>query len=430
MLFWLYLAVCLPVLSMGTETDKISLNQSANLTIDKNECYYEASFDYDEEIKKLNVHEPYFEDESFVSFELKALKLNNEKIIEDNSVSVRPHALITNLDRRKKIINQSEYPWSMIGNIFTHFMTDYGQARVYRSTGILIGKKFVLTAAHCIYDRQYGCPIKIEFCSGDERSFVSRLMIDPLYFKGEEKDQEKHDLGLLMLEKSLGIYLGFTNIAICSDKEFPMNVIIAGYPGERHYDGIMAYADGDVFSSDASTLCYKIDTSPGQSGAPVLSWKEKNPIIIGVHTRGQPMEENYGVRINDDNLALIQNWVRKLKKFKKNKENEKEELNYLGKSVLSTSKINSLVLVGFRPCKNFPDQYYYETDDLELTEKFKKISQDNIESTESSIGNRHGDFHFDAVDLKTLQYIKEKIKKRNRILSRITKKETNRYSMS
>jgi len=56
-------------------------------------------------------------------------------------------------------------------------------------------------------------------------------------------------------------------------------------------------------------IYYQIDTSPGQSGSPILLNKQKN-VAIGIHKAGckKPKNHNFGVLFNKDILAELKKW--------------------------------------------------------------------------------------------------------------------------
>lgn len=69
-------------------------------------------------------------------------------------------------------------------------------------------------------------------------------------------------------------------------------------------------ADGVCCDTDQVFIYYKIPTSRGQSGGPVMKKVGDKFYAVGVHTRGDSFHNrNCGVRLNTEKRKLINQWI-------------------------------------------------------------------------------------------------------------------------
>lgn len=62
---------------------------------------------------------------------------------------------------------------------------------------------------------------------------------------------------------------------------------------------------------DETFIYYKIPTSRGQSGGPVMKKVGNKFYVVGVHTRGDPLNKrNCAIRLNTEKRKLINDWIK------------------------------------------------------------------------------------------------------------------------
>ncbi|KAK7192796.1 hypothetical protein DPSP01_011217 [Paraphaeosphaeria sporulosa] len=161
-------------------------------------------------------------------------------------------------------------------------------------TGWLVNSTTVATAGHCLYDREdtggYLQYIKVYFgfhgsSSTKEATCIYRhgvsAAIPAEYLKAQSY---QHDVGFITLNQPV------TDIEpvkyTSTPKKTSLKLGVVGFPGDRDF-GQYLYehwedVDIDLASNDV-LLSYKIDTTGGQSGSPILRSDLK---AVGVHVAG------------------------------------------------------------------------------------------------------------------------------------------------
>ena len=93
-----------------------------------------------------------------------------------------------------------------------------------------------------------------------------------------------------------------------------MRVCIAGYPVDtkkRKFNKSMYMHSGQIRDIEDQKLDYQIDTSAGESGAPLIYYnKEKlTNVVIGIHNSGsEAAQRNTAARINSVVFAKLREW--------------------------------------------------------------------------------------------------------------------------
>lgn len=158
-------------------------------------------------------------------------------------------------------------------------------------TGALIAPDLVLTAAHCLYDRQSRKPIDpagIEFLAGWRNGrasayrFVRRAVVHPDFVYGDDvsADRVRDDVALLELQQP-----------IRNTQVIPF--AIAARPRKGQDIGVVSYARNraeapslqrvcTVMARQQGVLVMSCDVDFGSSGAPVFSFDGDAPMIVSV----------------------------------------------------------------------------------------------------------------------------------------------------
>lgn len=188
-----------------------------------------------------------------------------------------------------------------------HLKTDLNDELV-NCTGTIISKNIILTAAHCVYNQKLNIKAKSAkiFFRQDNNKFLEyksiNIKIHPEYLTNNNK---RYDIGLIKIKNNNTISNEMNNNSYVELIEDLGNrgIQIIGYPADKINEStITLWSDkGIVFSEENGILSYKIDTTSGQSGAPILL---ENGNVVGIHTSGNK-KINYGVHITKDILKWI-----------------------------------------------------------------------------------------------------------------------------
>ena len=180
---------------------------------------------------------------------------------------------------------------------------------------------YVLTAAHNVtaYDEfndEWIDVTDIAFKYNNKEFIGKKLYICPTYkTKSSQYKSEYNDIAIIVFQNTVNKGLTFDNFTllscVVSDKEYSnietINGYILGFPGEYN-DNIIWGMKGVIKSKrNENKLCYKIDTTPGQSGSLIFG-EIKNGIygIMGIHTDGDMITKiNCGTKINGNKRRWI-----------------------------------------------------------------------------------------------------------------------------
>ncbi len=158
-------------------------------------------------------------------------------------------------------------------------------------TGALIAPDLVLTAAHCLYDRDTGARMPdrlITFQAGwrngraEAYRSVRRAVAHPdyLYSGGDELDRVGHDLALLQLDQPI-LLPQLQPYAVGHSPGRGAEVSVVSYARDRA--GIPSIEQGcGVLASEGNALILTCDIDFGSSGAPVFSLVDGVAEVVSV----------------------------------------------------------------------------------------------------------------------------------------------------
>lgn len=242
-------------------------------------------------------------------------KYNVQTRTYDNPYTLEPVYDISSISTCSVGVDDREVDYSQSGVV----RINYGFSNYY-TTGFVVGRHTILTAAHCINGAGIDPrPISITLFNNDGTEFDT-YDIQYLHYPANYSDEfgtvldSGLDYGLITVNENLtsrkmklGVSRG--NMTVTN----PL-LYVTGYPVDNpvmengHYNMVTGegYLSGDKVSD--KYLDYDIFTSGGQSGGPVyVKDSDCVPIVVGIHRGGWGIVSKTGVRITTDILQFVYN---------------------------------------------------------------------------------------------------------------------------
>lgn len=241
-----------------------------------------------------------------------------ETIAQATSGSGASAETVIGTDDRVRVTNTRVAPYRQVVALKMTF--NGGQ---FIGSGILIGRRHVLTAAHCIYDPFiYGAADRVEVIpglDGNSRPFGSATAVRLDTFKEwRQTGSPEWDMGLITLDRPIGTKTGWMDTAVWSNAQIRnARLNTAGYPGDLDPAGDTMYrTSGRARSVERNMINYAgtMDSFGGQSGSAVWINVNGRPTIAGIHaygSAGPPNNYNSAVRLTGEKFRTVEQWMQR-----------------------------------------------------------------------------------------------------------------------
>lgn len=211
-------------------------------------------------------------------------------------------------DDRVRVFNTRQFPARAI----VYIIVEGSDGNYYRCTGYLYGPSIVGTAGHCVYFRAMGGWIVRAWVypgqNGSESPFGYCQATKAHSVSGWVQDQDQRfDYGALELNCTIGDTTGWFGTRWQPDPYDGNTAGLYGYPADKQPSATMWGMLGPISDSYRYRLRYKIDTTGGQSGAPVYRPGCGNRCVIAIHASGG-RKYNYATRIAKSTFDNLMAW--------------------------------------------------------------------------------------------------------------------------
>jgi glutamyl endopeptidase len=223
-------------------------------------------------------------------------------------------------DERTRIVTTDQQPWKLICALEI-----YAPWGTFVGTGWFAGPRTLITAGHCVFDKKQmgGWADKIVVTPGRDRergpfkSFTTtRFSTVDAWRARQDAD---YDIAAIHLEEDVFPATDVFRVGALPDDELQDYLVnVSGYPASPGGGTELYWAKNRIRAVTPRRIFYDVDTSGGQSGAPVYIFPDENsrPIVVGIHAYGEggtPASMNLRVnsapRIIPEVVTQIQEWI-------------------------------------------------------------------------------------------------------------------------
>ncbi|BBK32861.1 protease YdgD [Stella humosa] len=195
----------------------------------------------------------------------------------------------------RRVVEPGEYPWSAIGRL----NTSIGQ----RCTGTMIAPRLVATAAHCLYNRRTGQPLRpeaVHFLAGYGRGEWAATAPAIAIRRGHDgpPGDPAGDWAIVTLAQPVGNQVGWIAPAFALPSA-DAAILRAGYGQDRaHLPMAVLGCNVRPAGGGRPLLAHDCDAVRGDSGSPILAIVDGRIHLLGVHSgHGQGPKGTIGVAV-------------------------------------------------------------------------------------------------------------------------------------
>jgi len=220
---------------------------------------------------------------------------------EDSSLQANPKFTLINQPSELKSL-----PYSAIVQLQINLG---GQNIDYFASGVLIGPRHVLTAAQNIFDKDHKCwatnvKVLVARCQGTSICKVclaSRLYVFP---RDSSRPNLGYDLGLVLLDESIGYSCGWLSLACCKDDMLDnANIDVIGYSYDKESQNIIRKCETHISNVRQDTIEYEVGQLRASMGTCLLWKKDSESMVVGI--QGIEGNQAKGFRVSKVNFEAI-----------------------------------------------------------------------------------------------------------------------------
>ncbi len=224
-------------------------------------------------------------------------------------------------DDRQRILETDLSPWRRICAL--NLIAPDGSRAI--GTGWLAGPQTVLTAGHCVHDRDVfgGWASSIDISAGRDGAHFPFGTVTAVRFSALDRwvdtADPDFDIGCIHLDEPLGERVGWFAVGSVPPSELEHHLAnICGYPADLGAGTEQYFHENRILHIGPHRVFYDVDTYGGQSGSPVWIQETANaePIAVGIHaygTRGTPfhlgISANSAPRITPAVFEIVRTWI-------------------------------------------------------------------------------------------------------------------------